>query len=180
MNDNSKDKDKSKKDNLILFPLNKIKDKKKATAKTHPAVSKKIEEQLTREFVEGNVDDIAYTLLDKFVKMGIKTDKFTFTADLALAIDTIRGLIYRDFDKGHPAQRLADKMVSLNVTGKNKTARLNYNEVLGIKHKTHIPLSKEIEEELKDLADMGDLHFTSDFDLNGNNGKKDDDPKDKA
>ena len=90
MNDNSKDKDKSKKDNLILFPLNKIKDKKKATAKTHPAVSKKIEEQLTREFVEGNVDDIAYTLLDKFVKMGIKTDKFTFTADLALAIDTIR------------------------------------------------------------------------------------------
>ncbi len=174
MNDNGKDKDKSPKDNLILFPLNKVKNRKTATDKVHPKVSKKIEEKLTRDFVEGNVDDIAYTLLDKFVKMGIKTDKFTFTADLALAIDTIRGLIYRDFDKGHPAQRLADKMVSLNVQGKNKTARLNYNEILGVKHKTHKPISKEVEEELKDIADMGDLHFSSDFNLNGDNGKDDD------
>ena len=177
MSDDSKDKGKSPKDNLILFPLNKIKNRKTATDKVHPKVSKKIEEELTRDFVEGNVDDIAYTLLDKFVKMGIKTDKFTFTADLALAIDTIRGLIYRDFGKGHPAQRLTDLMVSLNVSGKDKTARLNYNEVLGIKHKVHTPLSKDIEDELKDLADMGDLHFTSDFNLNGNNGKDDDDKK---
>jgi len=172
---NDKDKGKTPKDNIILFPLNRIKNKRTATTKIHPKVSKKIEEELTRDFVEGNVDDIAYVLLDKFVKMGIRTNEMTFTADLALAIDTIRGLIYRDFKKSHPAQRLTDKMVTLKVSGKDKTARLNYNEVLGIKHKTHIPLSKDIEEEIKDLADMGDLHFSSDFNLNGNNGKDDDD-----
>ena len=73
----------------------------------------KLVEQQTKEFVEGNVDDIAYTLLDKFVNMGIRTNKLTFTADLALVIDTIRGLIYRDFNKSHPAQQFADKMVQL-------------------------------------------------------------------
>jgi len=108
--------------------------------------------------------------------MGIRTAKMTFTADLALVIDAIRGLIYRDFNKVHPAQMLTDKMVTLNVKGKSKTAKLNYNELLGIKHKTHKPISKEVEEELKDLADMGDVQFSPDFNLddpNGNgNGKK--------
>ena len=64
--------------------------------------------------MEGNVDDIAYTLLDKFVNMGIVTNKLTFTARLSV-IDTIRGLIYRDFSKPHPAQQFADKMVTINM-----------------------------------------------------------------
>ena len=72
-------------------------------------------------------------------------------------------------------------MVSLNVKGKNKTARLNYNELLDIKHKTHKPISKEIEDELKDLADMADIQFSPDFKLDGDNGNgKDDDPNKKA
>jgi hypothetical protein len=168
--------DKEKKDNLILFPLNKIKHKDTAGKPKHnEKVHQRIVEEQTREFVEGNVDDIAYQLLDKFVQMGIRTNKMTFTADLALVIDAIRGLIYRDFNKVHPAQILTDKMVTLNVKGKNKTAKLNYNELLGIKHKTHKPISKEVEEELKDLADMGDVQFTQDFNLDedpNGNGKK--------
>ena len=173
---------KDKKDNLILFPTDKIKDKTKTgTRPLNEEVQKKLYEQQTREFVEGNVDEIAYSLLDKFVAMGLKTAKMTFTADLALVIDSIRGLIYRDFGKTHPAQWLTDKMVSLNVKGKNKTARLNYNELLDIKHKTHKPISKEIEDELKDLADMADIQFSPDFKLDGDNGNgKDDDPNKKA
>ena len=96
--------------------------------------------------------------------MGIRTNQMTFTADLAVVIDTIRGLIYRDFGKPHPAQQLADKMVTINSSNGKKTARLNYNEVLPTKHKTHKPLSKDIEDEVRDLADMADIHFTPDFD----------------
>ena len=48
--------------------------------------------------------------------------------------------------------------------GGKKTARLNYNEVLPTKHKTHKPLSKDIEDEVRDLSDMADIHFTPDFD----------------
>ena len=96
--------------------------------------------------------------------MGIRTNQMTFTADLALVIDAIRGLVYRDFNKPHPAQQLADKMVTLNTSGKNKSARLDYTKVLPTKHKTHKPLSKDIEDEVRDLSDMADIHFTPDFD----------------
>jgi len=170
-----------KKDNLIPFPTDRMKNKNKTgTRPLNEEVQKKLYEQQTKEFVEGNVDEIAYSLLDKFVAMGLKTAKMTFTADLALVIDAIRGLIYRDFGKPHPAQMLTDKMVQLNVKGNNKTARLNYNELLGIKHKTHKPISKEVEEELRDLADMADIQFSPDKDILDNNGKDDEPPKDKA
>ena len=107
------------KDNIILFPTNRIKNKETVKHPVDPKEHQKLVEEQTKEFVEGNVDDIAYQLLDKFVNMGIRTNKLTFTADLALVIDAIRGLVYRDFNKLHPAQQLADKMVSLYTKGKS-------------------------------------------------------------
>ena len=152
------------KDNIILFPTNRIKNKDNVKKPVNEKHHQKLVEQQTKEFVEGNVDDIAYTLLDKFVNMGIRTNQLTFTADLALVIDAIRGLVYRDFSKPHPAQQLTDAMVTLNASGKNKTAKLDYNKVLKTNHKVHKPLSKDIEDEVRDLSDMADIQFTPDFD----------------
>ena len=149
--------------NVILFPTNRIKDKEKVKHPVDPKEHNRLVEEQTREFVEGNVDDIAYKLLDKFVTMGIRTNQLTFTADLALVIDTIRGLVYRDFNKKHPAQQLTDKMVTLNTSGKNKSARLDYSKLLDVKHRPHKPFSKDIEDEVRDLADMADIQFTPDF-----------------
>ena len=151
------------KDNIILFPTDKIKDKVKVQHPIDGKVHEKLVADQTREFVEGNVDDIAYQLLDKFVTMGIRTNQMTFTADLALVIDTIRGLVYRDFNRKHPAQQLTDKMVTLNTSGKNKSARLDYSKLLDVKHRPHKPFSKDIEDEVRDLADMADIQFTPDF-----------------
>ena len=152
------------KDNIILFPTDRIKDKERVKHPVDPKEHEKLVEEQTKEFVEGNVDDIAYQLLDKFVNMGIKTNKMTFTADLAVVIDTIRGLVYRDFNKKHPAQTLADKMVTIRTTGKMKSARLDYSKILDMRHKPHKPLSREVEDEVRDLSDMADVHFTPDFD----------------
>ena len=152
------------KDNIILFPTNRIKNKHTVKHPVDEKAHKKLVEQQTKEFVEGNVDDIAYQLLDKFVNMGIRTNQLTFTADLALVIDAIRGLVYRDFNKTHPAQKLTDKMVTLNTSGKNKSAKLYYSKVLDVKHKPHKPLSRDIEDEVRDLSDMADIQFTPDFD----------------
>ena len=151
-------------DNIILFPTNRIKDKQNVGKNIDEREHRKIVEKQTKEFVEGNVDEIAYSLLDRFVNMGIRTDKLTFTADLALVIDAIRGLVYRDFNKPHPAQKLTDKMVTLNTSGKNKSARLDYSKVLDIKHRPHKPLSRDVEDEVRDLSDMADIQFTPDFD----------------
>ena len=156
-------------DKIVLFPTDRIANKDKVNKPIDDAQHQKLVEAQTKEFVEGNVDDIAYTLLDKFVAMGIRTQDFTFTADLALVIDCIRGLVYRDFKKPHPAQQLADKMVTINTKGASKTARLNYNEVLGTNHKQHKPISKTIQDELKDLSDMGNIEFEPDFEPDNDN-----------
>ena len=102
----------SDKDNIILFPTGRIKDKHTVNHPVNEKEHKRLVEEQTKEFVEGNVDDIAYQLLDKFVAMGIRTNQLTFTADLALVIDAIRGLVYRDFNRKHPAQTLSDKSLT--------------------------------------------------------------------
>ena len=150
-------------DNVILFPTNRIANKETVKHPVDPKEHEKLVEEQTKEFVEGNVDDIAYQLLDKFVAMGIRTNQLAFTADLALVIDTIRGLVYRDFNKKHPAQQLTDKMVTLSTKSGNKSARLDYSKVLDVSHRPHKPLSKDIEDEVRDLSDMADIHFTPDF-----------------
>ena len=150
-------------DNIILFPTNRIANKETVKHPVDPKEHEKLVEEQTKEFVEGNVDDIAYQLLDKFVAMGIRTNQLAFTADLALVIDTIRGLVYRDFNKKHPAQQLTDKMVTLSTKSGNKSARLDYSKVLDVSHRPHKPLSQDIEDEVRDLSDMADIHFTPDF-----------------
>ena len=78
-------------------------------------------------------------------------------------------MIYRDFNKSHPAQRLADKMVTVNNKNGQKIARLNYSEVLGITHKEHKPIPKTIQDEIKDMSDMGGIEFIPDFDPENDN-----------
>ena len=58
-----KDDDK-KKGKLILFPENRI--KKRITKPQESPFTKRLKEQQTREFVEGNVDEVGFDLLRKF------------------------------------------------------------------------------------------------------------------
>ena len=155
------------KGNLIFFPTNKIvrevKNKKQAFAETQ-----KIKSKQTQEFVEHTVDDIAFDLLRKFVDAGVRTKKDNFTKDLAIVIDCIRGLLYRDFEMAHPAQLLGNSMVTLKTMkdGKHRSARIDYSKFLDEKKKnpTTQALSKDIKEELNFLQDGGDM-FTPDDDL---------------
>ena len=104
--------------------------------------------------------------------MGLKTSKETFTKDLALVIDCIRGLIYRDFNMAHAAQLMANKMVSIkfNRGGKASAARIDYNDFMKKPKRPNV-FNKEFKEELNDLQDGSDM-FESDMDLNGDDDKK--------
>tara|TARA_E500000331_G_scaffold224871_1_gene215298 strand:- start:7 stop:510 length:504 start_codon:yes stop_codon:yes gene_type:complete len=164
------DKDKEKKGKIIIFPENRI--KKKITQPQDSPFTKRLKEQQTREFIEGNVDEIGFDLLRKFSDMGLRTNKETFTKDLALVIDCIRGLIYRDFNMAHAAQLMANKMVSIkfNRGGKASAARIDYSDFMK-KPKRPDVFNKEFKEELNDLQDGSDM-FESDIDLNGDDDKK--------
>ena len=162
--------DKDKKGKIIIFPENRI--KKKITHPQESPFTKRLKEQQTREFVEGSVDEIGFELLRKFSDMGLRTNKETFTKDLALVIDCIRGLIYRDFNMAHAAQLMANKMVSIkfNRGGKASAARIDYNDIMKKAKRPNV-FNKEFKEELNDLQDGSDM-FESDMDLNGDDDKK--------
>jgi len=163
----TKDKDKN---NLILFPENRI--KKRITKPQESPFTKRLKEQQTREFIEHSVDEIGFDLLRKFNEMGLKTSKQSFTKDLALVIDCIRGLIYRDFDMAHASQLMADNMVMIkfNRMGKASAARIEYSAFMPKAKRPNV-YNKEFKEELNDLQDGSDM-FESDMDLNGDDDKK--------
>ena len=164
-NDNDK-----KKGKLILFPENRI--KKKITKPQESPFTKRLKEQQTREFIEQSVDEIGFDLLRKFSDMGLKTSKQSFTKDLALVIDCIRGLIYRDFDMKHAAQLMADRMVMIkfNRGGRASAARIDYSDFMRKPKRPNV-FNPELKEELNDLQDGSDM-FVSDMDLNGDDDKK--------
>ena len=148
------------KNKIILFPTERIVNKE--TARPDPKAGEKVRVDRTKEFVEGNVDEMAMNMLRQFVEMAMKTDKPEFTKDLGLVVDILRGMIYRDFDIQHPAQKLADKIVDLKMTRFGPQVWIDYNRVLETQHKPHKPLSNEIKDEIKRRND-GWSDFEPDF-----------------
>jgi hypothetical protein len=150
-------------DKVILFPTERIVNKK--TAKEDPEAGERVRLENTKEFVEGNVDEIAMMMLRKFVEMAMKTETQEFTKDLGLLVDMLRGMIYRDFEVDHPAQRLADKIVDVKMTRFGPQVIINYNRVIPEEnHKPHKPFSKDVNDEIKRTND-GWTDFKADFDL---------------
>ena len=156
-------------DKIIPFPKNRIVNQRsreldEQRRKMGDKVAKEIEKQQTKQFVETSVDDMSMNLLRQFYDMSIKTDKHTFTKDLALLVDVMRGLMYRDFGVKHPAQSLSDKMVTLKVNRDGtQSAKIDYTGVTDTKIKNGKPLSKDFKEELKDLNETG-IKFDPDDD----------------
>lgn len=119
----------NEKDNIILFPADKIvKTKKEEEHFQNSEQAKEVREEQTKNFVESQVDVIAMFMLQQFVDMGIRTDRDKFTGDLALVTDTLRGLIYRDFETYHPAQLLSDKMVYVKHREHGPEAKIDYSQ----------------------------------------------------
>ena len=156
-------------DKIIPFPKNRIVNQRsreldEQRRKMSSKAAKEIEKQQTKQFVETSVDDMSMNLLKQFYDMAVKTDKHSFTKDLALLVDIMRGLLYRDFNMNHPAQKLSDKMVKLKVNRDGtQSAQIDYSTVTDTQAETKKPLSKEVKEDLKDLNETG-IKFDPDDD----------------
>ena len=142
---------------IIPFPTDKIvnprtRELDEQRRKMGEKVAKQIQEQQTKKFVETAVDDISMHLLKNFVDLAMKTNQPNFTKDLALLVDVMRGMIYRDFKIKHPAQKLADKMVELKTNKAGPvSAKINYSNVLDESVRNNRPISGDVNKELKDL-----------------------------
>lgn len=140
---------------IIPFPTNRIVEPTKVGQQMDTKTTKKIQDHQTKQFVETAVDDISMTMLRQLYDLSVRTDRHTFTTDLALVVDMIRGLIYRDFDMPHPAQKLTEKLVILKVNKDGtQSAKIDYSSVVDTDSKTQKPLSSDVKNELKDLNDQ--------------------------
>lgn len=155
----------SEDDKIIHFPTDRIVNKEKVLSQKDNKISQKIMQDQTKKFVETAVDDISMNLLKHFVDLAMKTQQPTFTKDLALLVDVMRGMIYRDFGLNHPAQKLTDKMVDLKTNRNGQlSAKIDYSNVLDVPLRTPKPISPEVKKELKDLNDTAGF-FEPDGDL---------------
>lgn len=155
----------SEDEKIIHFPTERIVNKENALQQKDNKISQKIMQDQTKKFVETAVDDISMNLLKMFVDLAMKTQQPTFTKDLALLVDVMRGMIYRDFGLNHPAQKLTDKMVNLKTNRNGQlSAKIDYSNVLDVPLRTQKPISPEVKKELKDLNDTAGF-FEPDGDL---------------
>ncbi len=148
-------------DNIILFPLDKIKDKTNVGPKQTKFTERVAKEQ-TNKFVETAVDEIALKLLHNFVDLAMKTQTETFTKDFSFLVDVLRSTIKRDFGLNHIVQKMVDKSVELKVdTNNNTMARINYEKLqdMAFRAKTK-PISNDVNDELNPSG----IEFTPDFD----------------
>ena len=140
---------------IIPFPTNRIVEPTRVGQQMDTKTTKKIQDHQTKQFVETAVDDISMTMLRQLYDLSVRTDRHTFTTDLALVVDMIRGLIYRDFDMPHPAQKLTEKLVNLKINKDgSQSAKIDYSSVVDTDSKTQKPLSSDVKNELKDLNDQ--------------------------
>jgi hypothetical protein len=154
-------------DNIIQFPLDKIvrKTKKSNSSKAEKQFAERIKQKQTKEFCDTAVDDISMNVLRSFVDLALKTQNQSFTKDLALLIDVLRGLIYRDFNINHPAQRLVDKLVKISINKQGaQSAKIDYTPVLEVEKVNSSPISKEVKKEIKDINDQAGMFEGDDLD----------------
>ena len=154
-------------DNIIQFPLDKIvrKTKKSNSSKAEKQFAERIKQKQTKEFCDTAVDDISMNVLRSFVDLALKTQNQSFTKDLALLIDVLRGLIYRDFNINHPAQRLVDKLVKISINKQGaQSAKIDYTPVLEVEKVNNSPISKDVKNEIKDINDQAGMFEGDDLD----------------
>jgi len=97
--------------------------------------------------------------------MGLDTKQDVFTKDLALSMDAIRGLLYRQFSMGHPIQKVVDASVKLRMNPAGVvTARIEYSNISDETSKTTKPINKDISDDLNN-RNHGYFQFTEDFDF---------------
>lgn len=160
------------KDNVIQFPTNKIvRNVDTENQKAQNKINDQLKYKQTKQFIEHQVDDIVMNLINSFLDLGIKTDKVNFTRDLAMVVDSMRGLIYRDFGMKHTSHSLIDKIVEVKqMKNGHRSATIDYSKVMETGTTTK-PFNKEIKTELDDLSNGAGMFFETDSDLGNDDDK---------
>ena len=113
---------------LIQFPKNRI-------VRRTPAISQTLTEKQEKDvqvaqFVEDLTEQLSMQILATCQENVVHMKGEPFLRDLAIVIEGVKSLLYRDFGKAHPMQKLTDTMIQIITmkTGQRLTD-INYSKL---------------------------------------------------
>ena len=124
-------------DNVIPFPIKKIVRKMPSMQQAESEAKKKKakEDYFVEQLSEEIVLHMIHVLQDHAVKM--KDD--TFLRDLAVIIESIKALIYRDFNRKHKMHAIADTLATIKKLPDGKQVTdLDYSKIFVSKKKNDV------------------------------------------
>ena len=110
---------------IIPFPLQRVK-----KSMPDPKVKEALDELRIREFVEKLTQDMSLDILSVLQDNVVDIKNEYFLRDLAMVIESIKALLYRDFGKKHKHQEITDIITSIiqTKTGQ-KLTNINYDKL---------------------------------------------------
>ena len=134
---------------LIKFPAHRVVYNKDPTRPelTEDEARQIKEDKFVEQITESLILDIIHVLQENVVDT--KTD--VFLRDLAIVIESIKGLLKRDFGRKHPMQTISDSIAKIHtLKDGRKVTDINYSKIIAKKQKE----SKEKEDKRQQELDI--------------------------
>ena len=112
---------------LLQFPMHRIK-----RAVPEVTISEEQKQYFKEEqFIEQLTEQLSLDILEVLKENVVDINNVVFLRDLAIAIESIKSLLKRDFNKPHPMQKITDTLVNILTTpdGK-KLTEIHYNRIV--------------------------------------------------
>ena len=139
---------------VIQFPTSRIVRRPKTIS---PRLTDKQEEDVqVAKFVEDLTEQLSMNILAICQENVVHIDEDNFLKDLAVVVESLKSLLYRDFNKKHPMQKVTDTLTNIITlkTGQRITD-INYSKL-----STNLPQTKrfaDIEKQGIALADKAGI-----------------------
>ena len=138
---------------VIQFPTSRI--VRKAPPIPKPT-ERQEEDQQIHKFIEELTEQLSMTILAIFQENVVHMKGDNFLRDLAVVIEVVKSLLYRDFGKEHPMQKLTDTLTSIvTLNNGQRITDINYSKL-----STNLPQTKQfadIEKQGIALADKAGI-----------------------
>ena len=138
-----------KNSNVIKFPTDRV-------VHNNKPVKPKLSEEETRQikediFVDQITESLILDIIHVLQENVVDTKTDVFLRDLAIVIESIKGLLKRDFGREHPMQTISDSIAKIHtLKDGRKVTDINYANLI-TKHKKE---SKQKQEERQQELDI--------------------------
>ena len=111
---------------IIPFPIKRVASKPAAD----PQIKQALEDIKIKQFVEKLTEELSMDILAVLQENVVDIKSDNFIRDIAMVIESIKSLLYRDFGKRHKHQDITDTICSiLQSQNGQKLTNINYDKI---------------------------------------------------